>query len=166
MKPLVGVKSRANLNSSFFENEAWEGIDLDLEAHLEECQGTCVYCDCNHDGVTNGYKVGECDCAKEGGAWITENIHQYVPSHQHDDCGPLQRGAVLVGDWVKTARGQWDPEKEGLWAGILYDDVLVVHYSRQVVEGVAMCSPCYPNQANLDSEGDLVAYDVPEHLKR
>lgn len=75
----------------------------------------------------------------------------------------------LVGDWKRNSDGIYEPDKEnGEWAGILssssFNDVSVI-WSKTIKKGVALCSPCAPGCATIESTGEYSCYDLPEWAK-
>ncbi|MHA2032172.1 MAG: hypothetical protein ACW99Q_22605 [Candidatus Kariarchaeaceae archaeon] len=67
----------------------------------------------------------------------------------------------LIGDWIlNTITHKWDYDPNGEYAAIvgeIYTQIVFSKYTRKS----ALCSPCYPGQADNDSEGDYLAYDLP-----
>lgn len=74
----------------------------------------------------------------------------------------------LIGDWKKDADGLYEPDTEKEFAAIItsssFNCVQVV-WSKYTREVRAMCSPCFPGQADLDSgAGNILCYDLPDYL--
>lgn len=74
----------------------------------------------------------------------------------------------LIGDWKKDDEGYYIPDKSGEFAAIVtsstFNCVQVV-WSKWTTNVRAMCSPCFPGQADLDSgEGNIIAYTLPDYL--
>lgn len=72
----------------------------------------------------------------------------------------------LLGDWVKY-RGLFQSSKLGEYSAIYRSDsnVIQVIKSQWYKKDVRFCSPCYPNQADLETGyGDLYAFDLPFDL--
>jgi len=74
----------------------------------------------------------------------------------------------LIGDWLKDEKGLYYPDENGEYAAIVtsstFNCVQVV-WSKYITEVRAMCSPCFPNQADLDSgKGNIRCYDLPDYL--
>lgn len=71
----------------------------------------------------------------------------------------------LIGKWIVDSEGEYAPDLEGEYAAIVNFDsftVQVVH--SKWVRRCALCSPCYPGQADLDCAGDYLAYDLPAEI--
>ena len=148
-EPITGVV--ANNSIEFLGDVLCEGssIDLDWQEHTKECKGQCQDCFCNHEN-------GKCDC------W-DEKAHEYEPDDCcHDSCGPQEQGTVLIGSWKKDADGKYEPDKTGEYAAIVSEIYTQVVWSRHVKKNVALCSPCFPGQADLGgNQGDFSAYALP-----
>src|SRR6266545_2379627 len=82
-----------------------------------------------------------------------------------------ESGDKLIGFWKKDEQsGLYEPDETKEYAAIVRSDVVQVVWSQRTVRVPAMCSPCYPGQADLDSgevtnslpgyEGHL-AYTLP-----
>jgi hypothetical protein len=144
-------------------DETMNGIDLGYEEHCSECQGMCAKCRCNHPD-------GECDCRfplYSPQDWhATSYQHEYDPTDDHDGCGPEEQGTVLIGSWIKVD-GKYEPDKSGEYAAIVNETTTQVVWSRHT-KRCALCSPCYPGQADLDTlpgkYGDILAYCLPDDL--
>jgi hypothetical protein len=67
----------------------------------------------------------------------------------------------LIGDWIKDKNDQYDYDPKGEYAAIVNEDTVQVIYSKYIRENVALCSPCYPGQADSASKGDFMMYDLP-----
>jgi hypothetical protein len=125
------------------------GIWLDWEEHKDACGGICKLCDCNHED--------SCRCA-EG------SIHKYEPSGEHDACEFCGEGDVLIGDWRKDDSGRYVPDEKGYYSAVVgevYTQVLMSRFTRPC----ALCSPCYPQQGDLETPGPITAYDLPKEIK-
>ena len=66
----------------------------------------------------------------------------------------------LIGDWIKDKEGLYTHDPNGEYAAIVRESVTQVVFSIHFKK-CALCSPCYPGQADLDSSGDYMAYDLP-----
>ncbi len=69
----------------------------------------------------------------------------------------------IIGDWIKDSDGKYAPDESGEFAAILRESVVQVVWSKFTTRG-ALCSPCYPGQVDLDSDGDFLAYTLPDYL--
>jgi hypothetical protein len=75
----------------------------------------------------------------------------------------------IFGDWIlDTKTGQYTPDENGEFAAVLssstFNDCTVV-WSKFIKKNVALCSPCAPGQASIESHGEYSCYDLPEYLK-
>lgn len=74
-------------------------------------------------------------------------------------------GLILIGDWVKDDAGLYEPDQAGEFAAIVdYDSNVVMVKHSKVTKRCALCSPCYPGQADLESEGEYLGYDLPAYF--
>jgi hypothetical protein len=71
----------------------------------------------------------------------------------------------LYGDWIQDDNGQYAPDKNKEFAAIGHESELQIIWSTAVTRG-ALCSPCFPGQCDLDSEGEFMAYTLPDDLIR
>lgn len=69
----------------------------------------------------------------------------------------------IIGDWIKDENGQYAPDKTGEYAAIVRESTIQVVWSKTLTRG-ALCSPCYPGQADIPSDGDYLAYTLPDYL--
>ena len=69
----------------------------------------------------------------------------------------------LLGDWKQDENYKWYPDPEGEWAAIQRETTVQVVFSKTIVTG-ALCSPCYPGQVDLGSEGEFKAFTLPDEL--
>ena len=79
----------------------------------------------------------------------------------HNPCDMCEAGGdLLVGTWKQDPDGKYTHDESGEYAGILREDVLQVVFSKFTTRA-ALCSPCYPGQADLDTPGGYLAYCLP-----
>jgi hypothetical protein len=69
----------------------------------------------------------------------------------------------IIGDWMKDKDGLYTPDESKEFAAIMRETVIQVVWSKYTARG-ALCSPCYPGQVDLDSEGDFLGYTLPSEL--
>jgi len=74
------------------------------------------------------------------------------------DCGD---STWLIGQWLKDSEGLYYPDPEGEYAAIVGEIYTQVVFSNNL-KRCALCSPCYPGQGDLDSEGEFLTYDLPK----
>ena len=146
-EPVPGVISQNSL--------AWEFMDepkcLTCEEWFKEIEDSqdCEECEAmlDDDGI----------CPECG--WEKQNLYDDV------ECSPDHE--KIVGDWIKNEEGLYIPDENGEFAGVLssssFNDITVV-WSKFIKENVALCSPCAPGQASIDSVGKFKCYTLPEYL--
>ena len=85
----------------------------------------------------------------------------------HDNCMECEtfNHTILLGDWMQDNDRKWLPNKLGKsrYAAIARGFNVQVVWSYWV-RRAALCSPCYPGQADLDTRGTFLAYDVPPEM--
>ena len=104
-------------------DDLYDGIDLDYESHLEECESYL--------------ETGECDC-------------------------DLKTGTTLIGGWIKGIDGLYGPDVLSEYSAIYNpnENTIQVVHSKFLIR-CAYCSPCYPNQVDVDSTGEQIGYMLP-----
>ena len=80
----------------------------------------------------------------------------------HENCWEGQ-GTTLIGGWKKNKDGLYEPDKESEYSAIVGEIYGQVVWSKHVKQ-CRICSPCFPGQGNLDSEGDFDTYALPPDL--
>ena len=76
----------------------------------------------------------------------------------HSDCMHGESD-VLIG-FIETKAGTFEIDPEAEYSAFVrgsYTQVLRSKHTKQC----ALCSPCFPGQGDLDSEGEYLAYDLP-----
>ena len=119
---------------------AWESVDNEI----------CVTCEEIFEEIYNDETLDE------------EERQEEIENVECDD------HTKLIGDWLKDEEGKYYPDENGEYAAIVtsstFNCVQVV-WSKYITEVRAMCSPCFPNQADLDSgKGNIRCYDLPDCL--
>lgn len=95
---------------------------------------------------------------------LWEDHLKACPEENHDRCGLMETGTSLYGHWSPCGMG-YTPSKGGEYSAIYnpdYNTVQVVN-SRYVIR-CAHCSPCYPGQGDVDSDGHVWANCLPPSL--
>ena len=67
---------------------------------------------------------------------------------------------ILVGGWAQDENGLWEPDLDSEYSAIvgeIYAQIVHSHY----IERAALCSPCYPGQADIGSEGEYRCFTLP-----
>jgi len=95
-----------------------------------------------------------------------ENKNEIAEDENFCDCCEIMKD-YLIGSWLKDAEGLYYPDESGNYAAIVRTDsnVTQVVFSK-TIKKCALCSPCYPGQADLDSNGNFSAYDLPDDFYR
>lgn len=70
-------------------------------------------------------------------------------------------GPHLIGDWKKID-GVWEPDEKGStgYSVLVRETVSQVLWSKTTTRA-NHCSPCYPGQADIGSDGDFLAFILP-----
>lgn len=96
-----------------------------------------------------------------------EHVKQ-CPNKEHDTCFECQPSdTILIGDWKLDAQGKYMPNKRGSnhYSAIVNEFTVQVIWSKYIAKVRAYCSPCYPNQLDLESgKGTYKAYTLPNDL--
>ena len=150
MEPITGVISANNV--------AWEYVD-------EEICPTCEEWKAEIEEIRD---CPNCNIALENFEGVLECIDcEYSPQNELENLECFDH-SKLIGDWTKDKEGLYEPNKRGEFAAIVtsssFNCVQVV-WSKYTTNVRAMCSPCFPGQADLDSgAGNIVAYTLPDEL--
>ena len=95
----------------------------------------------------------------------------HVFSDEHDLDNPdyceicefwdMSQSTILIGDWIKDSdTGLYEHDPEGEYAAIVGEIYTQVIFSQNTRRS-NLCSPCYPGQGDIGSDGDYLAYDLP-----
>ena len=92
--------------------------------------------------------------------------HLKSNDHNDNDCNCLDHwesydSTFLIGDWIKDKDGLYDYDPNGEYAAIVRESTTQVVYSKYT-KRAGLCSPCYPGQADNESTGKFLAYDLPK----
>lgn len=94
--------------------------------------------------------------------YIEENPENLTQNELDNlDWWDSSQDTMLIGDWIKDKNDQYDYDPNGEYAAIVNETTVQVIYSKHVRKNVALCSPCYPGQADSASTGDFMMYDLP-----
>ncbi|OPY55804.1 MAG: hypothetical protein A4E55_02392 [Pelotomaculum sp. PtaU1.Bin035] len=81
-----------------------------------------------------------------------------------DGCGPEEADTTLYGNWDHRDTG-YTPEHGGEYSAIFNPDQHTVQVvASRYATRCARCSPCYPNQGDVDKDGNIWAYCLPPEL--
>ena len=96
--------------------------------------------------------------------------HINSPNHleqekENEYCGEcenweMQQSTILIGNWIKDSDGLYEYDPDGEYAAIvgeIYTQVVFSQHARRS----NLCSPCYPGQGDIGSDGDYLTYDLP-----
>jgi len=91
-----------------------------------------------------------------------EKENEIAEDENFCDCCEIMKD-YLIGSWLKDKDGLYYPDEASEYAAIVRTDsnVTQVVFSKTIKQ-CALCSPCYPGQADLDSNGNFSAYDLPD----
>lgn len=117
---------------------AWEFVDDEI----------CLTCEQNVKGIESNEDLDDDEKQNE--------IEFLECDSSHDK---------IIGDWKKDDGGLYTQDETGEFAAIVRETVIQVVWSKFVTTG-NLCSPCYPGQVDLDSEGEFKAYTLPDYLLR
>lgn len=70
---------------------------------------------------------------------------------------------ILIGEWLMDNNGKYYPDPNGDYAAIVGEFCTQVVFSKYFSKG-NLCSPCYPGQVDLDSEGEFLGYTFPPEI--
>lgn len=102
---------------------------------------------------------------------IDLEYEEHLQSEEHsanpDDCWCQDiwegNGEILIGDWIKNSDGKYDFNPAGEYAAIVREDVTQVIFSK-FTKRCNICSPCYPGQVDLDSDGQYLGFTLPSDM--
>lgn len=167
-KPVTGVIG--NNSAEYLAEESHNGIDLGYEDYMEQARAEHV-----HSPKEKSYEVGACHVTEHGCTCEDGEECECTECETCDEIGEdyedQGEGTYLVGTWKPTADGKYEPDTSGTgihhggYAGIYRagSNVTQVVWSRYASRA-ALCSPCYPGQADLDTAGDFLAYTLPPDM--
>ena len=136
-KPVTGVLSIHSVDCSILSDECINGIDLDYQEALKE--------------FNNDYQ-GEKDTED-----YEEALQYFNDMYEGNDSN------VLIGKWKTDEKGLYIPDEDGDYSAIARESVIQIVWSKNTAHG-NLCSPCYPGQVDLDSEGNYLAYTLPDDM--
>ena len=117
------------------------------------------------DCVDVSLEIAEMDYRTENGLSDDDEIpDEWYESLEFDE------NEYLIGDWEKNSDGLYEIvpncNGQGFAASIVWlggAPLVVVEWSTTIEHVRALCSPCCPGQANLDSgTGNIAAYTIPD----
>ena len=96
---------------------------------------------------------------------IDLDYEQYCLEHKDDpDFDPLYEpdNPTYIYGFKKDNDGKYDVDPDAKYSFIINSNegTMQVVHSKYYAK-CAWCSPCYPNQGDLDTEGDVTAYTLP-----
>ena len=140
-KPITGVLSIHSADCSILSDECINGIDLDYQEALKDFNES-YQSDHEQDFNQDDYD---------------ESLQYFNDGYESQDSN------VLIGKWKTDSDGKYMPDKTGDYSAIVRESVIQIVYSKNTTHA-NLCSPCYPGQADLDSEGKYLAYTLPDDM--
>ena len=144
--PIVGVISN---NSAEWLHEACDnGIDLSYEDFIDELRK-------EHEGYRNSKFAGE----------HADDFDECEECEKSKEYYESDEPTYLIGSW-KLVNGMYEPDTGGEYAAkVSYDafNCTQVLWSRYASRS-ELCSPCFPGQADLDTPGEYLAYQLPPDM--
>lgn len=125
------------------------------------------------DEMSNGIDLGWIDAVEQLESEI-EHLHNREPTDEEiqelADSG-METGTILIGDWKqdsKTGLYEADPDKtDGAGYSAIVGEIYTQVVWSETTTHAALCSPCFPGQADVRPEGntgDYLAYTLPTDL--
>lgn len=161
--PITGVVSLNSLEHIHDLVNGGDAIDLTYEEGLKEflreksTERERAILDSEDDSAVYD-KVAMIPTEEEIAQWTEE----YNELMQYYD----EPGRYLVGAWRKDDQGLYEPDDlttENDFAAIVdYDTMTAQVVSSKWAIRAALCSPCYPGQADVDTPGEFMGYDFPD----
>lgn len=81
----------------------------------------------------------------------------------HDQCWEDQPSDTLLIGFKEGYNGEFLIDDTQEFSCIIRESVIQIVKSEYTKKG-SLCSPCYPNQVDLDSEGEYEGYTLPEYF--
>ena len=72
----------------------------------------------------------------------------------------MGQDTILVGGWTQDNDGMWEPDPSAEYSAIVGETYAQIVHSLYI-ERAALCSPCYPGQADIGSEGEYRCFTLP-----
>ena len=134
--PITGVISNHDIE---WLHEISDGIDLDYETLLSE-----------YESDSESFFTEYC---------IPEEEQEDFDIDDYMSMCDSGSSTYLLGSWRKVD-GMFEPDESGEYSAICGEIYTQVVYS-QYVTRATLCSPCYPGQADVPSDGIYLAYTLP-----
>lgn len=127
------------------------------------------------NGICLDCEEAEKQAEKEYSAWREENP-DYTDDDEYSDAVDGRQGWIsndaecdsshtqLIGDWIINSDGEYEYDPSGEFAAIVRETVVQVIFSKYT-ERHALCSPCYPGQADVGSVGEFLCYVLPPEIR-
>lgn len=111
-------------------------------------------------GINLSYEEALAEYNDSPGAYLKYGIENEDNfNEQYEEMGDT----YLIGAWNLNPDGQYEPDLDGEYSAIVGETYTQVVRSLYVERG-ALCSPCYPGQVDLGSEGEFRAFTLPTWL--
>jgi len=92
-----------------------------------------------------------------------EEFLKTSPTDDEKDMYCDDDATYLTGYKLDESTGLYDIDETAEYSAIISCPVIQITHSKHTARA-NKCSPCYPNQADLDTPGDLLAYCLPVEL--
>ena len=96
-----------------------------------------------------------------------EAEHGREPTDEENDEASMgmEGSTHLIGDWRKLPKGAYEEVKDGPkgFSAIVGETYTQVVWSKTTTRA-ALCSPCFPGQADIGTPGEYLAYTLPADL--
>ena len=106
---------------------------------------------CGPDSIDIGWEEALTDFQVE---------HGREPDDEEMD-GWESDGPHLIGDWRKDADGLWEPHDGPIGYSVLVRETVTQVVRSKTTTRCAGCSPCYPGQGDIGSDGTMLVYTLP-----
>jgi hypothetical protein len=97
---------------------------------------------------------------------IDLDYEKYVKEHpdEEDIDWESDNDTYIIGSWKKGEDGKYEPDKENGEYAAIVDEIYTQVVWSKFTKRCNLCSPCYPGQGDLDSEGIYLTYTLPPDL--
>lgn len=139
--PTTGVVS--NNQAEWLHEEIDAGIDLDYETLLQEYETDA-------EGFFTEY-------------YIPDDEQEGFDFGEYMSMVDTAKNTILIGSWKQNKEGLYEPDESGEYSAIVGEVYTQVVFSQYVTKA-SLCSPCYPGQADVPSDGEHLAYTLPPEV--
>ena len=121
--------------------------------------------DCAYNSIDLTYEEALAEYEANPQAWLDMyGIDESPDTFEFGDnwCS-VGNETLLIGGWTLQGDGQYTPDTTSEYSAIVGEIYAQVVHS-QFVERCALCSPCYPGQADIGNDGSFLTYTLPLSL--